>query len=111
MHQSLRPAVPCRRPRKRTRKSLNKHLPDRQHSALGPQGRLSIHWHTGRFQLPQAVTTEGAHAQPAACRPAAFYRTAARSKSTAFSATMMVGALVLPLTMRGMTEASTTRRP
>jgi len=31
--------------------------------------------------------------------------------STAFSAIMMVGAFVLPLTSRGMTEASTIRKP
>src|SRR5690606_12619883 len=38
-------------------------------------------------------------------------RRAARIISTAFSASMITGALVLPPTMRGITEASTTRRP
>ena len=60
------------------------------------------------LELTEARLRGGAFAAEAAQEPQAAL---ARSKSTAFSATITVGALVLPLMMRGMTEASTTRSP
>ena len=48
--------------------------------------------------LPTAVVSARSGARP-------------RIKSAAFSASMMVGALMLPRTMTGITEASTTRKP
>jgi 3-polyprenyl-4-hydroxybenzoate decarboxylase len=58
-----------------------------------------------RIARSAGVCVSGAH------RSDRRHQAAARIRSTAFSAIAITGALVLPLTMRGMIEASTTRRP
>jgi hypothetical protein len=83
---------------------------DKQYEGLRKKGMSKER--ARRSPTPRVPRSEAARTLRERCRsPGAEAQPADRIRSAAFSATMIVGALVLPETIAGITEASTTRRP